>query len=193
MEDSKKVLTYPKLSLFLSEIKKIFASKSHVHNYAGSSSSGGSANTAVKLGTPRTINGISFDGTKNIEVPNSYSKQLSNEDLNTIKSLGNYFSPGGNTVKNKPTNVQNFGLEVYKIASGHILQRLHGSNNIIYYRFYNGTAWTKWENVYSSNNKPSASDIGAASTSHTHTVNQITNFPNIKPITNEQIANLKNL
>lgn len=30
--DNKKVLTYPKLSLFLSEIKKIFSPKAHDHN-----------------------------------------------------------------------------------------------------------------------------------------------------------------
>ena len=42
------------------------AASGHTHNYAGSSSAGGSANTAVKLATARTINGISFDGSSNI-------------------------------------------------------------------------------------------------------------------------------
>ena len=39
---------------------------SHTHNYAGSSSAGGAANSANKLATARTINGTSFDGSGNI-------------------------------------------------------------------------------------------------------------------------------
>lgn len=39
---------------------------SHTHNYAGSSSSGGAANSANKLATARTINGTNFDGSGNI-------------------------------------------------------------------------------------------------------------------------------
>lgn len=46
------------------------AASGHTHNYAGSSSAGGSANTAVKLATARTINGTSFDGSGNITTAN---------------------------------------------------------------------------------------------------------------------------
>lgn len=52
------------------------AASSHTHNYAGSSSAGGAANTAIKLNTARTINGVSFDGTANITIkadPNSHT------------------------------------------------------------------------------------------------------------------------
>ena len=45
-----------------------YATSGHTHNYAGSSSAGGSANSAVKLTTARTINGVSFDGTSDITV-----------------------------------------------------------------------------------------------------------------------------
>ena len=145
-----------------------YAPTSHTHNYAGSGSAGGSANSAVKLETARTINGISFDGTKNIEIPNSYSKQLASEDLNTLLTPGNYFAAGGNTVKNKPSSVENFGLVIYKTASGHIAQKLHGSNNIIYYRRHDGTSFNSWSEIYSSVNKPTPSEIGAAAASHTH-------------------------
>lgn len=44
------------------------AESNHKHNYAGSDSPGGVANSANKLETPRTINGVEFDGTKNIEI-----------------------------------------------------------------------------------------------------------------------------
>ena len=43
-----------------------FAPSSHTHNYAGSSSSGGAATSAIKLSTPRKIGNASFDGTADI-------------------------------------------------------------------------------------------------------------------------------
>lgn len=43
-----------------------FTPASHTHNYAGSSSAGGAANSANKLATARTINGTNFDGSGNI-------------------------------------------------------------------------------------------------------------------------------
>ncbi len=42
------------------------AASSHSHNYADSSSAGGSATSAVKLQTARTIDGMNFDGSANI-------------------------------------------------------------------------------------------------------------------------------
>ena len=47
------------------KIKAALAGKSntdHTHNYAGSSSAGGAANSAVKLQTARTIDGVDFNG-----------------------------------------------------------------------------------------------------------------------------------
>ena len=43
----------------------------HTHRYAGSSSVGGAANSAIKLTTARTINGVAFDGTANINIVDS--------------------------------------------------------------------------------------------------------------------------
>ena len=58
------------------------AASSHTHNYAGSSSAGGAANSAVKLSTARTITlsgavtgSASFDGSKNITITTSSSQQ----------------------------------------------------------------------------------------------------------------------
>lgn len=44
------------------------ASENHTHNYAGSDTSGGIANSSKKLETPRKINGVDFDGTKDIKI-----------------------------------------------------------------------------------------------------------------------------
>ena len=46
------------------------AATSHTHNYAGSSSAGGAANSATILATARTINGTSFNGSANITTAN---------------------------------------------------------------------------------------------------------------------------
>ena len=46
------------------------ATSGHTHNYAGSSSAGGAANSATKLATKRTINGTNFDGSANITTAN---------------------------------------------------------------------------------------------------------------------------
>jgi hypothetical protein len=46
------------------------AESGHTHNYAGSSSAGGAADSAVKLSSARTINGTSFDGSGNITTAN---------------------------------------------------------------------------------------------------------------------------
>ena len=151
------------------------ATLNHTHNYAGSSSAGGSANSAVKLVTARKINGTSFDGTRDINVLNNYFASLTDEDLNAYRTYGEYYAAGGNTCANKPTGVDGFYLKIFRNASGYTAQELY--NGTWYSRYYNGTTWTSWSEQYSSTNKPSASDIGAAPTSHTHTKSQITDFP----------------
>lgn len=151
------------------------AASNHTHNYAGSSSAGGSANSAVKLATARKINGTSFDGTKDINVLNNYFVSLTDEDLNAYRTYGEYYAAAGNTCANKPSGVDPFYLKIFRNASGYTAQELY--NGTWYSRYYNGTTWTSWSEQYSSTNKPSASDIGAAPASHTHTKSQITDFP----------------
>ena len=140
------------------------AAKSHTHNYAGSGSAGGAANSAVKLNTARTINGVSFDGTANISLTaNPTANQLSTEDLNSIRTPAFYYAPGGNTVTNKPTDVAHFGLIVMKNAGSNIEQLLVDGTQKIWMRNYNGTDWTTWNYVYTTLNKPSKSDVGLGS------------------------------
>ena len=200
------------------------ASSSHTHNYAGSSSAGGAANSAVKLATARTINGTSFDGSKNITTANwgttrtltignsaksvngsgnvSWSLSeigaaasshthnyagsssaggaatsanklngvsLTNQDLDDYTSGVNfYYGAGSNTVTNKPSGIDNFGMFTFQTAGGWFTQILYGSDDKIYTRRYSGSAWTSWSTLYSTVNKPTPSAIGAAASSHTH-------------------------
>lgn len=149
----------------------------HTHNYAGSSSAGGSANSAVKLATARKINGTSFDGTKDINILNNYFDQIDSEtDLNNLKTYGEYYAAGGSGCKNVPSGVDHFYLKVFRSASGYTAQTLYEDTKY-FTRFYNGTSWSSWAELYSTANKPTASEIGAAASSHTHTASQITGLP----------------
>ena len=107
----------------------------------------GNAATATKLKTARTINGVSFDGTKNIEITASIeSVALTDEDLNDIKTPGNYYAAGGNSVTNKPSGADYFGLNVYKVANGYTRQDLVTGNTgtgTRYTRIY-ASNWTSW-------------------------------------------------
>ena len=140
------------------------AAKNHTHNYAGSSSAGGSANSALKLTTARTINGVSFDGTANISLTaNPTANQLTNQDLNDTKTPGFYYAGGGNSVTNNPTGVDAFGLIVMKNASGYIEQIMVDSNQKIWIRVFDSTTWSAWNSLYTTLNKPSKSDVGLGS------------------------------
>ena len=153
------------------------AALNHTHNYAGSSSAGGSANSAVKLATARKINGASFDGTKDINILNNYFDQIDSEtDLNNLKTYGEYYATGGSGCKNVPSGVDHFYLKVFRSASGYTAQTLYEDTKY-FTRFYNGTSWSSWAELYSTANKPTASEIGAAASSHTHTASQITGLP----------------
>ena len=152
------------------------AASTHTHNYAGSSSAGGSANSAVKLATARKINGTSFDGTKDINIQNNYFDSLSGKDLNSFRTYGEYYGGGGNDCTNRPSGVESFYLKIFRSANGYTAQSLYGSG-VWYSRYYTGSSWTAWSKQYSSTSKPTASEIGAAPASHTHTKSQITDFP----------------
>ena len=83
------------------------AASSHTHNYAGSSSAGGVANSATKLATARSINGTNFDGTGNITTANWGTAR----NLNGVSVNGstNYTIP----VENYYCNVNNSNTNLY--------------------------------------------------------------------------------
>lgn len=111
----------------------------------------GNAGSATKLQTARNINGVAFDGTKNIEVlANPKTTTLTNEDLNNVKTPGLYEAGGSNTVTNKPSGVDAFGLKVYKTANGYIRQDLVCGNtnpNNRYTRQWTSSTWTAWQDI----------------------------------------------
>ena len=74
------------------------------------------------------------------------NKQLSSEDLNSIRTIGFYYAGGGNSVTNKPSGVDAFGLEVIQSANSWYTQVLYASDNVSksYRRWYSGSSWTSW-------------------------------------------------
>lgn len=182
MAQDKNYISVTMLGRFLSRLRQIFAPFNHTHLYAGSNSAGGAANSAVKLQTPRTINGINFDGTNNINVPaqSINPTYLANQNLNYMIQLGFYYGVAGNNCTNLPSGVDAFSLEVYRTDNNNIAQKLVSGNNTserIYFRQRTGSEWSEWGHVYTSKYKPTPSDIGAASSSHTHYYSEIYNTP----------------
>lgn len=75
---------------------------------------------------------------------------LTNQDLDDYKTetqCGWYYAGGSNTVTNKPTGVDAFGMWLLRTANGYFTQELYGSNNNLnrcYMRTWTATAWTGW-------------------------------------------------
>lgn len=66
-----------------------YPAEEHTHNYAGASTAGGAATSADKLTTARTINGVAFDGTGDIEIDvgvKTVNSTAPDEDGNLILS-----------------------------------------------------------------------------------------------------------
>ena len=101
--------------------------------------------------------------------------ELTSQDLNNYRDgVHFYYAIGGNTCKNKPSGVDNFGMFVFRSAGGWYTQMLYGSNRVVYTRHYTSSSWTAWVGAYSTSNKPTASEIGAAAASHNHSAANIT-------------------
>ncbi|MDU6361795.1 MAG: pyocin knob domain-containing protein, partial [Clostridiales bacterium] len=99
---------------------------------------------------------------------------LTNQDLNSIDRFGTYYAGGSNTVTNKPSGVDAFGMQVLKSASGWITQVLYASNNQerIYIRYGGTERWGAWIELFTTNRKPSKSDVGLSNVDNTSDANK---------------------
>lgn len=105
-------------------------------------------------------------------------------DLNTITTAGWYKCSASVTaagLKHCPTQIA-FAMEV--LLNAGVTQKVYeydSSTPKVYIRnLYDGT-WGEWKRVYTTADKPTAGEIGAAASSHTHTKAQITDFPTSMP------------
>ena len=134
------------------------------------------------------------------------NKVLTNEDLNTITTPGFYSASGGNTVTNKPSDIDNFGLIVIHKASGSYYTQILFYDTVSYRRICaNGTwgSWTQdkltdtntWRGIQNNLTSDSTTDSlsaaqgkalktlvdGKSALGHKHTKSDITNFPTSMP------------
>lgn len=112
-------------------------------NYAASAGSANSATTAA------TANALKVT-------------ELTTQNLDDTKTVGLYFAVGSNSVKNKPTGVDAFGLEVKRTAEGYFVQVLtEGNINPMktWIRQFNASAWSAWAHYFDSNHAPTWSQV----------------------------------
>ena len=113
------------------------------------------------------------------------SVELSNDnDLNKIISLpqcGWYYAGGSNTVANKPSGVNNFGMFVMQMASGSVAQILYDNNKKIWTRSWQNSSWSPWtalvrttDTIANATNATKATQDSAGQTINTTYVKSVT-------------------
>lgn len=134
-----------------SSIKALFAAAKHSHAASDIASGtlavdrlptiplskGGTGATSAE--TARTALGV--------QNPPTAPVVLTDQNLNsynTEEQCGYYYAAGGNTVSNKPSNVQYFGMWMMHTASGVFTQILYDNSGKIWTRSYSNSAWSTW-------------------------------------------------
>lgn len=104
--------------------------------------------------TATNIRFLREDGTWSIPAAAAFIyTQLTNQDLDDYLDEGKwYYADGGNSVTNKPSGVDAFELYVGRNASGYRYQKLITSSGIIWFRYYDSTAWQNWIRWYTDQN-----------------------------------------
>lgn len=106
--------------------------------------------------TATNIRFLREDGTWSIPAAEAVAfiyTQLTNQDLDDYLDEGKwYYAGGGNSITNKPSGVDAFELYVGKNASGYRYQKLITSSGIIWFRYYDSTAWKTWVRWYTDQN-----------------------------------------
>ena len=149
----------------------------------------GNAGSATKLATARTISlsgdatgSVAFNGTANVSIPVSV-KNHTYIDIPSNSNLNSYTDPGwyrcslnatAKTVSNSPTDnafvmIVNTHAGTNQIVIEYMTSAFH-----IWTRNYYSNTWGSWAEIYTTIQKPTASEIGAAASSHNHAASNIT-------------------
>ena len=149
----------------------------------------GNAGSATKLATARTISlsgdatgSVAFNGTANVSIPVSV-KNHTYTDIPSNSNLNSYTDPGwyncsknatAKTVSNSPTDnafvmIVNTHAGTNQIVIEYMTSAFH-----IWTRNYYANTWGSWAEIYTTIQKPTASEIGAAASSHNHAASNIT-------------------
>lgn len=122
--------------------------------HTSSGSGGYNGLVPVPSYTATNVRFLREDGTWSIPAAAAFIyTQLTNQDLDDYLDEGKwYYAGGGNSVTNKPSGVDAFELYVGRNASGYRYQKLITSSGIIWFRYYDSTAWKTWVRWYTDQN-----------------------------------------
>lgn len=122
--------------------------------HTSSGSGGYNGLVPVPSYTATNVRFLREDGTWSIPAAAAFIyTQLTNQDLDDYLDEGRwYYAGGGNSVTNKPSGVNAFELYVGRNASGYRYQKLITSSGIIWFRYYDSTAWKTWVRWYTNQN-----------------------------------------
>ena len=89
---------------------------------------------------------------------------LTDQSLDVTRAPGFYYAAGANSVTGKPSGVDAFGLNVYRIASGYIRQELMPAGNnlqgVRYTRVFQGDdTWTDWKFIPTFLSNPTSGQV----------------------------------
>lgn len=150
-----------------SSIKALFAAAKHSHAASDITSGtlavdrlptiplskGGTG--ATSAATARTALGV--------QNPPTAPVVLTNQNLNsynTEEQCGYYYSAGGNTVSNKPSGVDHFGIWMMRTAGGVFTQILYDNSNKIWTRSYSNSSWSSWTALVRTTDAANATNSG---------------------------------
>lgn len=106
--------------------------------------------SATKLQTPRTINGVPFDGTSDINIQHVAIRIPGNSDLNNYQTPGIYYCDTDaetTSTANTPINYS-YSLVVTRTAGvNQIFTAYNGGNNAVYVRGYYSSTWSPWKKL----------------------------------------------
>lgn len=155
----------------------------------GKLSTSGTAAAATKLATARNIrlsgdaNGsVSFNGTANVNIPatvlhHGYTDITANSNLNSYTDPGWYRCAANvtaATISNSPTDNAFAMIVTTHAGTNQMVIEYMSSAFHIWTRNCYDNAWGSWAEVYTTIQKPTASEIGAAAASHNHSAANIT-------------------
>ena len=106
-----------------------------------------------------------------------------NANLNSYTTPGFYYCAANATVAtmtNAPSDNAFFMIVGKHAGTFQMFVEYTVSSQKIYIRNYYGS-WGSWQRIFTTANKPTLSELGAAATSHTHTKSQISDFPSSLP------------
>ena len=101
--------------------------------------------------------------------------QLTNQNLNNYNTEGFYYAAGGNTVTNKPSGVEHFGVIVKRIATG-LYKQILDNNEERWTRYYGGGTWSNW--IKDINKNDFAVITGNIAGNGTESPSKTINYPN---------------